>query len=101
MREVPDEILDLILVFAVRGHLDMRALALTCKRWKQFAGQDINWKRLSVRGWGNRADIIQLPIEKDFAISWNSYYKNRILSQLPELCYMKCQQLMTVSIRFS
>ncbi len=100
MRTVPDEILELILVFSVRGHRDMRTLALTCKRWRSFSQQDISWKRLSIRGWGNRSDIIQIPIEKDPGQSWYTYYRQRILSHLPELCYLKSQQHMTVSIRY-
>ncbi len=99
MKEIPDEILDLILVFAVRGHQDMRTLALTCKRWLSFVQQDIAWKRLSIRGWGNRADIVLIPIEKDASISWFRYYQERILSHLPERSYMKSQQHLTVSIR--
>ena len=99
MKEIPDEILDLVLVFAVRGHQDMRTLALTCKRWLSFVQQDIAWKRLSVRGWGNRNDIVLIPIEKDASTSWFRYYQERILSHLPDRCYMKIQQHLTVSIR--
>ena len=99
MRTVPEEILELILVFSVRGHRDMRTLALTCKRWRAFSQQDISWKRLSIRGWGNRADIVQIPIEKDPEQSWYTYYRKRILSHLPDLSYLRSQQHMTVSIR--
>jgi hypothetical protein len=99
MRTVPEEILELILVFSVRGHRDMRTLALTCKRWCAFSQQDISWKRLSIRGWGNRADIVQIPIEKHPGQSWYTYYRQRILSHLPEMCYLRSQQHMTVSIR--
>ena len=98
-REIPDEILDLVLVFAVRGHQDMRTLALTCRRWLSFVQKDIAWKRLSIRGWGNRNDIVLIPIEKDPSISWFRYYQERILSHRPECCYMKNQQHLTVSIR--
>ena len=100
MRIVPDEILELILGFAVRGHRDMRTLSLTCKRWQNFAQQDTAWKRLSIRGWGNRSDIIQIPIDKDCGLSWYTYYKTRLLSHSPELSYLKSQQHMTVSIRY-
>ncbi len=100
MKEIPDEILDQILFFVVRGHVDMRTISLTCKRWRFFANQDSAWKRLAVRGWGNRADIVQMPIEKDPSISWNKYYQSRILSHLPSISYMKIQQHMTVSIRY-
>ena len=101
MQSVPDEVLNLILVFAVRGHKDMRMLALTCNRWRVFAEQDAAWKRLTVRGWGNRSDIIQIPIEKDSDMPWIAYYKDRILSHLPGLSYMKSQQHLTVSIRYT
>jgi hypothetical protein len=100
MRIVPEDILEHLLGFAVRGHRDMRTLSLTCKRWRTFARQDISWKRLSIRGWGTRSDIIQIPIEKDLGSTWYTYYKNRLLSHLPELSYLRIQQCMTVSIRY-
>jgi hypothetical protein len=99
MKEIPEEILDLILVFAVRGHQDMRTLALTSRRWLSFVQKDIAWKRLSIRGWGNRNDIVLVPIEKDPNISWFRYYQERILSHRVECGYMKHQQHLTVSIR--
>ena len=103
LREAPDEILEIILLHSVRGHLDLRRLALTCKRWRAFASEDQPWKRLAIRAWGNRSDIISVPIKKDTGsgppISWKDYYKQRISSHVPELRYMISQQNMTVSIR--
>uniref|UniRef100_A0A7S1DGJ7 Cyclin-F n=1 Tax=Hemiselmis andersenii TaxID=464988 RepID=A0A7S1DGJ7_HEMAN len=103
LREAPYEILEIILLHSVRGHLDLRRLALTCTRWRGFATEDQPWKRLAIRAWGNRADIIQVPIPKDAGpghpTSWREYYQQRISSHLPELRYMISQQNMTVSIR--
>lgn len=100
MREAPDEILEIMLIYSVRGHYDLRRLALTCKRWRNFTLEDQPWKRLSVRAWGNRSDIVQVPIKRDSSLlPWKDYYMWRIRSHLPEVSYMIKQQHITVSIR--
>ena len=103
LREAPDEILDIILLHSVRGHQDLHKLSLTCRRWRDFSCDDQPWKRLAVRAWGSRSDIVQVPIKKDAqcTVSWKEYYCNRIRSHLPELSYMMNQQNMTVSIRYA
>jgi hypothetical protein len=100
MREAPDEILEIILLYSVRGHCDLRRLALTCKRWRNFSQEDQPWKRLFVRAWGNRSDIVQVPIKKDVVPTlWRDYYISRIRSHLSGVNYMIRQQHITVSIR--
>jgi len=97
--DVPDEIMDAILVHAVRGHGDLRTIAATCRRWHSFSQQDCTWKRMAIRGWGHRADIVQVPINKEGTMGWKEYYMTRLQTHLPELSYMKFQEQMTVSIR--
>lgn len=99
MQEIPEEILHAILANAVRGHYDLATIALCCKRWRGFSLLDEPWKKLSIRGWGHRADIIQVPINKEPVISWREYYRSRLLSHLTECSYLKRQQQMTASIR--
>lgn len=99
VQQIPEELLDQILSCMVRGHADLRKIALTCKKWLAFASQETQWKRLCVRGWGHRSDIIQVPLDKDFTMAWREYYKRRLHTHLPSLDYMRYQQQMTVSIR--
>jgi len=99
VQQIPEELLDQILSCSVRGHADLRKIALTCKKWLGFASQETQWKRLCIRGWGHRSDIIQVPLDKDFAMAWREYYKRRLHTHLPSLEYMRYQQQMTVSIR--
>ena len=99
VQQIPEELLDQILSCTVRGHADLRKIALTCKKWLGFASQETQWKRLCIRGWGHRSDIIQVPLDKDFAMAWREYYKRRLHTHLPSLEYMRYQQQMTVSIR--
>jgi hypothetical protein len=100
LREAPDEILEIILLYSVQGHCDLRRLALTCKRWRVFTQEDQPWKRLFVRAWGNRNDIVQVPIKRESTSTpWRVYYISRIHAHLPEVNYMIRQQYITVSIR--
>ena len=99
VQQIPEELLDQILSCTVRGHADLRNIALTCKKWLAFATQETQWKRLCIRGWGHRSDIIQVPLDKDVMMAWKEYYKRRLDTHLPELSYMRHQQQMTVSIR--
>lgn len=97
--DVPDEILEAILVHAVRGHGDLRTIAGTCRRWHAFSQLDCTWKRMTIRGWGHRADIVQVPIDKETNFDWKEYYKARLQTHIPELNYLRFQDQMTVSIR--
>jgi len=99
VQQIPEELLDQILSCTVRGHADLRNIALTCKKWLAFASQETQWKRLCIRGWGHRSDIIQVPLDKCMMMAWQEYYKRRLHTHLPELSYMRYQQQMTVSIR--
>eukprot|EP00960_Hanusia_phi_P033061 750236-Hanusia_phi.AAC.1 len=97
--EIPEEILDSILNFAVRGHCDICKYSLTCKKWYSVVNQETCWKRLCIRGWGHRSDIVQVPFCKEPTVTWKDYYKNRLLSHQPLQGYLKHQHQMTVSIR--
>ena len=97
--DVPDEILEAILVHAVRGHGDLRTISGTCRRWHSFSQLDCTWKRMTIRGWGHRADIVQVPIDKETNSDWKEYYKARLQTHIPELNYLRFQDQMTVSIR--
>ena len=99
VQQIPEELLDQILSCTVRGHADLRNIALTCKKWLAFASQETQWKRLCIRGWGHRSDIIQVPLDKDVMMAWKEYYRRRLHTHLPDLSYMQYQQQMTVSIR--
>ena len=84
----------------------MRTLALTCRRFREFAQKDTSWKNLTRRGWTRRPDIIMdiimVPLEKDLAVpqaSWFRFYKQRLLSHLPSLSYLIAQQNLTVTMR--
>jgi hypothetical protein len=100
VQKIPEELLDQILSFAVRGHADLCKIALTSKKWLVFASQETQWKRLCIRGWGHRSDIIQVSLDKDLAMTWKEYYRRRLHTHLPEMSYMRVQQQMTVSIRW-
>ena len=71
--QIPEELLDQILSCTVRGHADLRNIALTCKKWLAFATQETQWKRLCIRGWGHRSDIIQVPLVKEPWLMWKHY----------------------------
>ena len=97
--QIPEELLEQILSCAVRGHADLRKISMTCRKWRAFSAQETQWKRLCIRGWGHRSDIIQVSLNKDVMMTWKEYYRRRLHSHLPELNYMRFQQQMTVSIR--
>ena len=91
VQQIPEELLDQILSCTVRGHADLRIIALTCKKWLLFASQETQWKRLCIRGWGHRSDIIQVPLEKDSWMAWKDYYRRRLNTHLPALSVLnKC-----------
>lgn len=100
LSDLPAEILEIILMAATRGHADISIFKRVCKMWYQAVQPDDVWKRIVVRGWGCRDDIIQFPIKRSSkAMLWCDYYRQRLQAHRLGRSYLKSQTLLTVSVR--
>ncbi len=96
---LPDEILEQILNGALSGHRDTKTMSLVCRKFRRVMLSDQTWRRLCVRGWGHRSDIVTLALRKEASMSWLQYYKDRLLCSAPTGRYLIKQHQITASLR--
>ena len=61
---VPDDVVEIILMFAIRTHGDVSMLISCCTTFRKVLRVDDVWKRVSNMCFGCRDDIIAVPLKR-------------------------------------
>lgn len=112
---LPDDILEMVLLFAVRGHADISTNSRVCRRfeispffwiliairhrWRIFVNHENVWKRMCLRGWQNKDSVILTGFFKPRNKTWKQAYVSRLVGT--HLHFMIPQQFLSVSVRSS
>lgn len=69
---MPDEVVEIILMFAIRTHGDVRMLVSSCTTFRKLLRLDDVWKRVSLMCFGCRDDIIAVPLKRKSNEMWQT-----------------------------
>ena len=114
MDVLPEELVEMIVRFSVRGHLDVGMLKAVCSDFNRALYCDDVWKLMVGRFWGSRADIIAPPIKRTNDQTWersvvvydlvcadvsSSVFKDTMLTYRAPCSYFKKHQFITPAQR--